>query len=307
MLARLLQAVLLGLMLLAAAVAARLWSAGEPLWAAISALLILFIHAPVLAFEFALLRLAHGPDPAPRAGVAQLLSAWWAEVRAVFVVYFWRQPFRSPRWPDHLPESARGRRGVLLLHGFVCNRGLWNPWLRKLRDQDVPVIALSMEPLFSSISAYRTQIESAVTRIEQATGLAPVIVAHSMGGLALRLWWAEQEGDGRVHHAITLGSPHRGTWLARFALTRNSRQMSQGSAWLSDLQRQEASQPAGRALRITCFYSHCDNIVFPARMATLPGANNRHLLGVAHLQMADRPEPWAELQFRLSRSDPTSG
>ena len=83
MLARLLQAVLLGLMLLAAAVAAQLWSAGEPLWAAISALLILFIHALVLAFEFALLSLAQGPDPAPRATLGQLRCAWWAEVREI--------------------------------------------------------------------------------------------------------------------------------------------------------------------------------------------------------------------------------
>ena len=52
---------------------------------------------------------------------------------------------------------------------------------------------------------------------------------------------------------------------------------------------------------MTCFYSHCDNIVFPPVTATLQGADNRHLPGVAHVQMADHPEPWHELQRCLLR------
>jgi len=133
-------------------------------------------------------------------------------------------------------------------------------------------------------------------KLERATGLAPVVVAHSMGGLALRRWWAEHGDNGRVHHALTLGTPHHGTWLARFAMTRNSRQMQQISRWLQTL---AAREPAGRAARFTCFYSHCDNIVFPPATATLPGADNRHLPGVPHVHMADRPEPWQALQRLL--------
>jgi triacylglycerol esterase/lipase EstA (alpha/beta hydrolase family) len=96
-----------------------------------------------------------------------------------------------------------------------------------------------------------------------------------------------------VHRAVTIGSPHHGTWLARFAVTRNAQQMQQISRWLQTL---AAREPPQRAERFTCFYSHCDNIVFPPATATLPGADNRHLRGVPHVHMADRPEPWAELQ-----------
>ena len=69
--------------------------------------------------------------------------------------------------------------------------------------------------------------------------------------------------------------------------------MQQRSHWLGALATREALQ---RRDRMTCFYNHCDNIVFLPATATLPGADNRHLPAVAHVQMADSPEPWDELQ-----------
>ena len=44
-----------------------------------------------------------------------------------------------------------------------------------------------------------------------------------------------------------------------------------------------AREPAQRFERFTCFYGHCDNIVFPASTATLPGADNRHIAGHARM------------------------
>ena len=98
--------------------------------------------------------------------------------------------------------------------------------------------------------------------------------------------------DGRVHHAITIGTPHRGTWLARFGMTPNARQMRRDSRWIQALADRE---PPHRDARFTCFYGHCDNIVFPATTATLPGARNVHLSATPHVHMADHPAPWEAL------------
>jgi hypothetical protein len=292
-LARLQQALTLGALLAAALWALFMTRAGHPGWAFTGAAVIVGGYALVLALEFSLLRLVHGDDPAPRASAAQLLRAWWGEVLAAPSVFCWRQPFRSRRWPDHLPPAPRARRGVLLVHGFVCNRGLWNPWLRRLTGAGVPVVAVNLEPVFGGIDEVTRVVEEGMRRLEGVTDLPPVVVCHSMGGLALRRWWVDQHGDDRAHHVITIGTPHQGTWLARFAMSPNARQMRQGSAWLATL---AAREPARRRQRFTCFYSHCDNIVFPPTMAALAGADNRHLAGVAHVHMADHPEPWAELQ-----------
>lgn len=299
MLARIQQALTLGALMLSLGWAAVCLQHGRAGWALAGAAFILGGYAAVLGLEFIMLRFVHRQDPAPRATPVQLFKAWCGEMMSAPRVFCWRQPFRSQRFPDFLPPDAMGRRGVLFIHGFVCNRGLWNPWLAGLQHSRTPCVAVTMEPPFGSIDDGIAAIEDGMRRLEACTGTAPVLVAHSMGGLTLRRWWAEKGDDARVHHAITLGTPHRGTWLARFALSQNGRQMRTGSRWLATLASRE---PAGRAARFTCFYSHCDNIVFPPSTATLPGADNRHLPGVAHVHMADHPAPWQALQALLDQS-----
>jgi triacylglycerol esterase/lipase EstA (alpha/beta hydrolase family) len=291
---------------LAALLFVLLWAAvsvlqGLPWWAPWGGLMLSTAYAGILGLEFVLLAVVHDADPTPQAQPAQLLRAWWRELLYAPLVFCWRQPFQSQRYPDYLPADAQGRRGVLLVHGFVCNRGLWNPWLQRLRAAGVPTVAVTVEPPFGSIDEGIAAIDEAVQQLEACTGLAPVLVGHSMGGLSIRRWWAERGSEARVHHAITLGTPHRGTWLARFAFSRNARQMRQGSSWLQML---AARESAAHRQRFTCFYSHCDNIVFPPRLATLCGANNQHLPGVAHVHMVSRPEPWQALMACLDQPAP---
>jgi triacylglycerol lipase len=295
MLARLQQATTLGLLALAALWAFVALDAGHPAWALGGAFVIVFGYALVLAFEFVILRLAHGDDPAPRATAAQIVRAWAAEVVTAPRVFCWLQPFRSRRWPDRV-EAGSAPRGVLLVHGFVCNRGVWDAWLARLHARGVACIAVDLEPVFGPIDASAPIIDAAVRRLEAATGAAPVIVAHSMGGLAVRHWWAGQREE-RVHHLITIASPHHGTVLAQFALSPNTRQMRRASPWLQAL---AAREDMRRRARVTCFYGHCDNIVVPPSTAALPGADNRHLAGVAHVHMVNRDEPWQALQQHLA-------
>ena len=66
----------------------------------------------------------------------------------------------------------------------------------------------------------------------------------------------------------------------------NGKQMRLRSRWLQKLAQTEL--PARRVL-FTCWYSNCDNIVFPASTATLPGADNRLVRGAAHVQLAFLP------------------
>jgi triacylglycerol lipase len=296
--ARLQRWLTLGVLALALGLAWAAWRAGRPALAAGIVALALTAHGAVLAIEFVLMHAVNRADPAPGAAMGALLRAWASEALHAPLVFCWRQPFRSRQVADDAERHDGGaQRGVVLVHGFVCNRGLWNRWLKRLRREGVPFVAVDLEPAFGSIDQYVDVIDRAVSRIERLTGRPPVIVAHSMGGLALRRWWMAPGNADRVAHAITLGTPHHGTWLARLAVSPNARQMREHSPWLQQLQ---ASEPPGRAARMTCFFSTTDNIVFPASSAALPGADNRLLAdGVAHVAMVDDPRPWLELQRRL--------
>jgi len=242
-------------------------------------------YVGVLGIEFWLLSRSYARDDAERPRIGQLLRAWAIEMLVAPRAFLWQQPFRSASEPDHLPVDARGKVGVVLVHGFFCNRGLWNPWLRRLRAAGVPFVAVSLEPVFGSIDDYGASVAAAAAAVEHATGRPPLVVAHSMGGLATRAWLRRDAGA-RLHGLVTIATPHAGTRLAGHGRGRNVEQMRQGSAWLADLQGPDATTTR---TNVVCFWSDCDNIVFPTRSATLPGADNRHLPATPHVAMVFHP------------------
>jgi triacylglycerol lipase len=254
--------------------------------AALVCIVVPFLITPsVLAVSCLLAASANRLDAAPRASLADWLRAWAAECRVSTKVFSWWQPFRHQAIANHLPATP-GKRGMVLVHGFFCNRALWTDWMIQLKADGRAFVAVDLEPAYGSVSDYAQIVEQAIAQVEKATGLPPVIVGHSMGGLAIRAWAAQfassTKGLVRIHQAFTLGTPHQGTALANLSLAENSRQMRQTSDWLAN----NASQlPDGFTQLCTCFHANCDNIVFPCHAATLQGADNRFIAGRAHVEL----------------------
>ena len=288
MLARLQQFITISLLAGASAWLVFFWKT-SPLFALAGSAILAFGYAGFLALEFVALRFVNQGDPVPRPSWKELAGAWLGETLAAPRVFCWRQPFRPSVFPDQLSPLfvMHGRRGVVFVHGFFCNRGFWTPWLKRLQGTGHAYVAVNLEPLFASIDDYAPLIEDAVQRVAAATGRPPLLGCHSMGGLAVRAWLKAMKAEARVHHVVTLGTPHRGTWLARFSRVANGRQMQRASPWQLQLDR---DMPPDRHSLFTCWYSNCDNIVFPSSTATLPGADNRLVHGAAHVQLAFLPQ-----------------
>ena len=289
-LARLQQMLVLSGVVLALAWMVWGWPLSLRAWLAGLALLTLG-HAVILGIETLAAAVINRSDSEPRASAMEWLGAWWQEVKVAPLVFAWRQPFRWRRLPDSSVALPIARPAVVLIHGFFCNRGFWLPWMKRLQALGIPYVSVNLEPIFGSIDDYASLVDEAVTRATALTGQAPTLICHSMGGLAARAWLAATPGAvTRVRKIITIGTPHRGTWLARFSHMANGRQMRHDCDWQQSLVARELElHPQRNAALFVCWYSNTDNIVFPASTATLPGADNRLVAGAAHVALAFHP------------------
>ncbi len=241
----------------------------------------------------------------------QLIGAWNSESKESARQFAWLMPWCEWAEPDYLPADAQGRQGVqgvVLVHGFMCNRAMWTDAMRELRARNIPFVAVSLPLLINNVEDARATVDSAVRRVHAATGMAPLMMSHSMGGLVARDWLrglpAEQLGaDWVPETVITIGSPHHGTPLAHWMWGRNVEQMRPGNAWLAELARDEA-QPGSAFSRVRwhCVYSDCDNVVFPESTSQLEPAERLWLRGYAHVQMLQAPELWALVHASLRRT-----
>ncbi len=211
---------------------------------------------------------------------------WWRslvfEFWATVLLFIVRQPWaRKPG--IGLPDGTVAPRiPVVLVHGYLCNHRVWDTVARRLMQAGHPVLAVDLEPVFTSIDRYAPLIEQAVNELCQKTGAHQVaLVGHSMGGLAIRAWM-RAHGHARAARVLTLGTPHAGTQVAPSGHTPNGAQMQWQSQWLQTLAQGEAPE-ARRLMRIGL--TPQDNIVFPQRAQVLDGVPVTVFAGRGHMEL----------------------
>ena len=211
-----------------------------------------------------------------RIGVRATLRLVWREYRTLAGA--------APRmmfygWLMRDPAPARVDTPVLLLHGVLCNAGVWMRMGRYLARCGVDgVYSLSYGPPLASIDDFADQVERKIDAIAQATGAQSVmIVAHSMGGVVIRAH-ARKYGTARLARVLTIGSPHHGSMHAWLLAGTSLAQLRPGNPWLVELNR----EPLDPALRFVSLWSWHDSMVAPQTSAELPGAVDVTVIGVGH-------------------------
>jgi pimeloyl-ACP methyl ester carboxylesterase len=171
------------------------------------------VYIAYVAILFIVIHYLNRKDLQPRSTLWALFQAFMREASTAPAVFLWRQPFRTQAISDFLRPSDKA--GVVFIHGFFCNRAFWSPWMQQLTAEKRAFAAITLEPAFGSIDHYAAIVEAAVIKVTQATGQAPTLICHSMGGLAARAWLrSNAANDSRVKRIITIGSPHFGTALS---------------------------------------------------------------------------------------------
>lgn len=229
--------------------------------------------------------LARSPrGPAERLGIAASLALVGGEWRAMLANNFLWLPFERTVLRADPPPAPCALAPVILVHGYLSNRGTLCGLARALDAAGVaPVFVPSLPAVFAPVETFAAHLAEVVEEVVAASGQPRVIlVCHSMGGLAARAYLREH-GPARVAGLVSLGSPHHGTALAAMAAGANGRQMRRDSEFLRGLERAEGE--AGPGCEALSIYTVHDNLVAPQDSSRLAWARNVSVHGVAHVAM----------------------
>ncbi|HXN16686.1 MAG TPA: alpha/beta fold hydrolase [Usitatibacter sp.] len=212
--------------------------------------------------------------------VRLVLDEWRAMLANNFFYVPWEQKAVRP----DLPLERTERIPVLLVHGYLSNRGYFRVLIRSLEARGVgPIFAPNFRGAFAGIEQFAQQLHQRLEEIVRATGQPKVVlIAFSMGGLAARAYLA-REGARRLAKLITIASPHHGTALAPLGLGANARQMRRESGFLEELRGQETRRDPG--CPVTSIYSPHDNLVSPQATSRLAWAKNVAIPGHGHVAL----------------------
>jgi triacylglycerol lipase len=277
-LAILLTAELAALGLLAQSLLAR----GCPVGASVGACVALAIgwRAVLVGLLMVLARVHRGLDAT---GAVSRFLGWatlWVHETAVMARAYLTMTFEPLRVQSRALAARADDPLIVMVHGWLCNAGLWRPLIRRLRRLGLENICnVTLRPVLGSIDTMAAALDEAVSPLRAAAPGRPVVlVTHSTGGLVARRWLQRLDTAARGSITlITIGCPHGGTRIARLGLGAAARQMRLGSAWLADLNADER----GRG-DVICIASRTDDIVTPQENAQLPGAQAVVVPAVGH-------------------------
>jgi predicted alpha/beta hydrolase family esterase len=251
-----------------------------PLAVAIIVLLPLAVHGIPLAIEFITGAIVDR-RPLARLGPFALTKVWFGETWRSFKVFNLDQPWRAD-YPEPNIVRQPDRPAVLFIHGYMCNRGTWRPWLTAGElTRRWNCATVNLEPVFGAVDRYPDLIHAAVERLRAASGAERVtLVCHSMGGLAARAY-LRSHGHHAVARVVTIDTPHHGTLFARLGHGDNTRQMRRACEFVRKL------AASDEPVEFVCFASQHDNMIVPRDGQVLECAEAVWFERIGHLAMTD--------------------
>lgn len=200
-----------------------------------------------------------------------------------------RQVEVEPGTPDGFPP-------LIFVHGLGGSRGdflpmAWYLWARgRKRSYRVHFVG------GTAPQEQAAQLAEFIGQVIEVTGEPQVeIVAHSLGGVVSRLAIDRHGLAPVVKTLITMGSPHGGTYPARYANTGTTRDLRPDSDLIVELAQQ--GWPDG--VRGVTLYSHSDLVVLPATSAAVDGTEQRDMTPFTHYSYLIDPDGWAAVAAAL--------
>ena len=191
-------------------------------------------------------------------------------------------PDVSPNVPPVLPPTLPP---VLLIHGLYHNVTAWTLYRRWLMAAGFTrVYCHGYSSWHTGFGLLVDELDESVRDLVAAhPGERPLLMGHSLGGLLIRGWLADAANQQLVAGAVTLGTPHQGSTLARLGAGRLARSLTYRGALIRELEATEAPSD----VPCVALYSPIDNMVVPQEglHVTTPGWTLRASPAVSHIWM----------------------
>src|SRR5262245_33677063 len=208
-------------------------------------------------------------------------------------------------WTRERPDASPVARPVVLLHGFASTPRTLAFLARHVRNRlNRPVLRPPLGLGWGDLPAAAKRIDAAIVE----AGFDEVdVIGHSLGGLVATELLKNVDCGVRVRRVITLGTPHAGVSLARYAAMATlgfspaMRQLVPGSKFLAAL----AERPVPAGSELIAISGDADTLV-PERSACIATAARQRWLrlrDVGYLQLVFHRDALALVGELLGAAD----
>ncbi len=186
---------------------------------------------------------------------------------------------------SHKKWQTKGKgTPLLLIHGYLHPSSAWIHLMRMLEKEGFgPIYTLKLGYPFDSIPEYAEKVEEKRKEIAAETKREDLIlIGHSMGGLIAAFYSLHLDAKKNIAKVITIGSPLKGTQVAKIGIGECVSEMMLHSSFTKDL-----TEEILKEKRVQFFHigSKTDQLIIPYTSAFVLEDPSRTLLleGVGHI------------------------
>jgi triacylglycerol lipase len=174
---------------------------------------------------------------------------------------------------------------VILLHGIYCNGGVWRPVLDDLSARTgCEILAPTLSPTTAGLEVQTAHFGRWLEGVSvPGDNRKLIVIAHSMGGLVVRLHLHKHPTQTRIARVICIGTPHGGSRIAHALGTAIGRDLRTDASILREL--------AAAPLRVDLLniFAPRDNLVVPSSNSQLAGASSLAIPACGHMSLIYSP------------------
>lgn len=194
------------------------------------------------------------------------------------------------------PLPSDGFPPLIFVHGLGGDRGNFLPMALYLSFKGRNRSYRIHFEKGQSITNMADALAQFIKDVKAVTGEEVVeIVAHSLGGIVARLALANNDMGKSVNTLITLGSPHKGTYAARYANTPVLRDIRPDSKLVKRLN----ETPLPTNIKLFSFWSKNDLLVLPPESAIMDESIPVNMTPFTHYSYLISPKCWRKVAEAL--------